>query len=248
MKDSSIPRKLVVLTAGLCLAACTHHNTGSVVGAPLASPVDHASIDRTVAAVRVDRAAQQRVAERTNHQPGLVLHTPWLILHTAEPVLRTALEELLANPRFRAHADSAFAPLDREAFSVYVGGSDFLRELNSTRQQKVRIPQWAGGITLYTDGPGGSVRSGAIVIDIDKLHLAVEHDSARARTLVRDALIHEFGHLIAVAGQRHIRARTGDPERHGTEQWRHPIMRAENALRQLIGLPARTTYGLVDRS
>src|SRR5690606_19804079 len=144
-------------------------------------------------------SSAQLPASGTEEQVALLVQSPWLILSSPDTVLRDALFELLANPRFSARADSAFAPAHRKPFPVYVGGLDLVQHVNARRHEKVRIPSWAGGVSLYSHEPDGSVSSGAIIIDVGRLHRAVGHDSVSARQLVRDALLHEFGHMTAVA-------------------------------------------------
>jgi hypothetical protein len=79
---------------------------------------------------------------------------------------------------------------------------------------------------------------------VDKVHRAVKGDSARAREMARDALIHEFAHLLPVAGSRHMRDRTGDPQPGDRRAAEHPVIQGENRLRGLFDLPAKTFYGL----
>ena len=56
--------------------------------------------------------------------------------------------------------------------------------------------------------------------------------------------MHELGHVVPVARTRSADSRLGDP-RPGAPAERHPVLRQENELRGLLGLPRKRFYGLL---
>jgi hypothetical protein len=134
--------------------------------------------------------------------------------------------------------DSIFgAPNRQEPYDITVGDRSFLDLVNQGRQRITMDENIGAGAMSQAD-------MGAIVVDVDKLHEVVQQDSARARQLVRDALLHEFAHLVPVAqGQPAL----GDPKPGARNAHKHPVIQGENKLRGLLGLEPKQHYGLLDR-
>jgi hypothetical protein len=171
---------------------------------------------------------------------------PWVVMQSQNPVLASVLKDLFKNERFRAAADSVFAPQGGEQFPVFLGDHMSLEQMNATRprNQRVQPSGREAAVSAYATRPDQSIDSGGLFVNVDKIHETLQQDSAAARLAVRDALLHEFGHLFPVAEQRHARAITGDPKRNDRNAAQHPVMQSENRLRGLFDLPAKTFYGL----
>lgn len=177
---------------------------------------------------------------------------PYIYFQTENPVIRAVVAELLRPGPFRDELDGVFGPPNDStpAFTLYVGDMGNLEQMNRNRprNQRAQIDPNIGAGTVFSakDGP---VSMGGIYIDADKLHAAVQQDSAQARELIRDAILHELGHAVPVARARHTRARTGDPDprRGWMEVAGHPVIQNENKLRGLLDLPAKNFYGLLGK-
>jgi hypothetical protein len=171
----------------------------------------------------------------------------WLVWESTNPVLRASMRELLNNPRFRAHVDSAVAPAGKFPFTVHVADRAYLDKLNAhpDRRGKYRIRPAAdmAGVSMFAVAPDSSSGVSSVAIDVDRLHREFP-DSAKARLALRDALLHEFAHVLPVARSRHMRDRTFDPPPDMQNVADHPVIKGENLLRALIGLPAKDYYGL----
>jgi len=173
---------------------------------------------------------------------------PWVVMQTQDPVIQSVITELLANGQFRAPFDSHFTSTnERPSFTTHVGDPAFLRDFNRTRprRERVKVDENTAAASIYNNQPDGSVNSGGLMIDVDRIHDVVKQDSARARDLTRDAIIHEFAHLLPVAESRSMDSRTGDPNpgRRGASD--HAVIQQENLLRGLLGLPPKDYYGLL---
>jgi len=173
---------------------------------------------------------------------------PWLVLMSENQVLRDVLHELAANPQFLETVGSALA--GDSPFPVWVGGMDFLERMNSTRPRKDRVQpgKELGAITMFNRSADGTAGGAGVVVDIDRLHKLARQDSALAKQYVRDALLHEFGHVLPVARSRSLSDRTFDPKPGDPNAAQHPAIQSENALRQLLGLKPKRHYGLLDPS
>jgi hypothetical protein len=173
----------------------------------------------------------------------------WLRVHGDDTYLKGVLQELFANEAFASQLQGAFAPEEGQAFNTVVGGRPYLDELNRAwgPNRQVKLDRNVGGVSIYADQPDGSVNMGGVVIDLDRIHKTVRQDSAQAREIVRDALLHEFAHLLPVAQSRNIGDRTGDPNPKDRDAAQHPVIQGENRLRGLFNLPAKTFYGLMER-
>lgn len=162
----------------------------------------------------------------------------WLQMASEDPVLLGVLRELLENQRFRLHADSALAPMDGSSpFRVKIGGPGLLAPLG------VKMPEELGGFTVTNEADQVQKIAG-IAIDVDKLHQLTGQDSTRAREAVRDALIHEFGHVLPIARTRSLASAVDDPKP-GQDAASAPSVQSENRLRALLGLKAKSFYGLL---
>jgi hypothetical protein len=178
----------------------------------------------------------------------------WLQVQGEDPVLRSVLEEMWQSAPLRERLTQAFAPEGNTPFGLHIGGTDFLDRFNRTRprNQQVRIDKRAGAVALYNeDEDEGAAYTGGIVVDMDRIHDATRArrgapvDSARARELVRDAVLHELAHFVPVAEARSLSARTFDPKPGSRNQHKHPVIIKENRLRSLLGLPEKKYYGLL---
>jgi hypothetical protein len=178
----------------------------------------------------------------------------WLQVQGEDPVLRSVLQELWGDPSLREYLTSAFAPEDDAPFALRIGGTDFLDQFNRTRprNQQVRMDKRTGAVALYNeDEDAGAAYTGGIVVDMDRIHDATRArrgapaDSARARELVRDAVLHELAHFVPVARERNLSARTFDPKHNDPNLTEHPVIQKENKLRGLLNLPPKDFYGLL---
>jgi hypothetical protein len=178
----------------------------------------------------------------------------WLQVQGEDPVLRSVLQELWGDPSLREYLTSAFAPEDDAPFALRIGGTDFLDQFNRTRprNQQVRMDKRTGAVALYNeDEDEGAAYTGGIVVDMDRIHDATRArrgapaDSARARELVRDAVLHELAHFVPVARERNLSARTFDPKPNDPNLTEHPVIQKENKLRGLLNLPPKDFYGLL---
>ena len=172
---------------------------------------------------------------------------PWLVLMSEDQVLRDVLHELAANPQFLETVGGAFA--GDSPFPVWVGGMDFLERMNSTRSRRDRVQpgKELGAVTMFNESADGAASGAGVVVDIDRLHKLARQDSALAKQYVRDALLHEFGHVLPVARSRSLSDRTGDPKPGDPNAAQHPVIQNENQLRGLLGLPSKTFYGLLGK-
>lgn len=176
----------------------------------------------------------------------------WLLFQGQNPVLRSVLEDLWQNPDFRQRITESFAPEGQFPFVLRVGGRDFLDQFNAGRRDGVKIDRNTGAASLY-NADAGRVDQGGFVVDVDRIHDATRArrgapvDSAQARGLIRDALVHEFAHMAPVAQARSMDARLFDPKPRDRDLAQSPIIRGENKLRGLLGLEPKTYYGLLDR-
>lgn len=176
---------------------------------------------------------------------------PYIFFQTENPVIRAVVAELLQPGPFRDELDGIFGPPNDStpAFALYIGDMGNLEQMNRNRprNQRAQIDPNIGAGTVFS-AKSGPVSMGGIYIDADKLHAVTQQDSAKARELVRDAILHELSHAAPVARARHTRARTGDPDprRGWMEVAQHPVMVGEAELRKLLGLQPRKTYGLLD--
>lgn len=173
---------------------------------------------------------------------------PWVYLVAENPVLRSVVGEMFKNPQFADSLREHFEERPgRPQFSTWFGDPAWVESMPHLKGQAEMDPR-AAAVSLYNGaGKRGPVNGGAVVVDVDRIHAAVEQDSARARGLVKEAVLHEFGHLIPVAEARDMSARTGDPKPGSKNQAKHPVMQGENKLRGLFNLPAKVTYGLLSR-
>jgi hypothetical protein len=169
---------------------------------------------------------------------------PWVILQSQNPVLTSVLQELLKNERFMAEITPHFEGGGaRQMFLTYIGDPAFLRTLNGTRHNKLRIDRNLAGVSTGNGQADGSVHVGAMIIDVDRIHSAAP-DSAAARAAVRDAVLHEFAHLMPMARTRRMTSRLGDPKTGSANPSIHPVIQGENRLRGLVGLHSKDFYGL----
>jgi hypothetical protein len=166
------------------------------------------------------------------------LSRAWLVWMAQNPVLREVARDLFTNPAFMDKVQGAVG--EHPFGPVFMMDWDRLIQLPGVNP----TPDIAGA-TGFSVEADSSVSSAAIGIDVDRLHRLVRQDSARARDLVRDALIHEFAHVLPVAQSGHIRDATGDPKPGYRNVAQHPVIRGENLLRELLGLPPKRAYGLL---
>lgn len=163
---------------------------------------------------------------------------PWVILQSQDEVLKGVLRELFSNAQLRGHLDGVFAPEGRAPFKAFVGDASLIDRLNKAAgEERYRLDPNTGAVAMV-----GTQPYGGIAVDLDKLHGAAR-DSAQAREMVRDALLHEFGHLVPVAQGGEP---TGDPAR-DSDITGHPVIQNENKLRGLLGLPSKAFYGLLGK-
>jgi hypothetical protein len=175
---------------------------------------------------------------------------PWLRVHGENPYLRELLEELFANQAFAGAVNPAFSGTPDDPYRPYrvtVGGRPYLDEMQKTSggTRGIRWDPGHGAISIHGAQPDSSVHQSGMVVDLDRLHKATRQDSTAARGLVRDALLHEFAHLLPLAESRHMRNQTGDPDPRDPNAAQHPVIQGENRLRGLFGLSAKTGYGLL---
>jgi hypothetical protein len=172
---------------------------------------------------------------------------PWLRVHGDNPLLKSVLEELFASEAFAGAVGSRFAPEDNMPYRVVVGGRPYLDELQRTGggASKIKWDPRHGAVSIHNIEPDSSVHLSGVVLDLDRIHRATRRDSTKTREAIRDALIHEFAHLVPLAESRHMRNQTGDPTPGDPQAADHPVIRGENVLRGLLGLPAKTDYGLL---
>jgi hypothetical protein len=148
--------------------------------------------------------------------------------------------------RFRTEMDGVFRRQgDRRLFPAYIGDEAGLKQFNSSRKDKLRIPKETAAVSAYRMEPDSTLSNAGIYIDISKVHRAVEQDSARARELIRDAMLHEFAHLQPVAASRHARDKTATRRPCDPRAAQHPVIQGENRLRGLFGLEPKAHYGLL---
>jgi hypothetical protein len=168
-----------------------------------------------------------------------------------DPLLQDVYEELVHNsPTLRQAMDSVAS----RGFVVRIADITELAELNEDRPQRLQI--WpsaeAAGATIYSPRRDGRVNSAWVVIDVHRLHELARPapgapvDSTRAREYLRDTLIHElYGHVAPLGQAGHTRAAVPDA-RPGEPYERSRIGIRENRIRQELGLPLRTVYGLIE--
>lgn len=169
---------------------------------------------------------------------------PWWLTPHGDGVPVEVLRELWANPALREYLLGALAPEGDDPFLLHVGGRELFDDVNRRLRERDRV-RWDeanGAVTILTRAD--PLHTAAIAVDFDRILNAARGDSARARELTRDALLHELGHVVPVARARSFDARLGDP-RPGAPAERHPVLRQENELRGLLGLPRKRFYGLL---
>ncbi len=104
-----------------------------------------------------------------------------------------------------------------------------------------------GGVTFYSMEPDSTVHGAGMAFDLDRIR-GMARDSAHAEELMRDAVLHEFAHVLPLARARNARASTGDPRPGVRNVMDHPVIQGENELRGLLGLEPKQFYGLLNRT
>lgn len=171
----------------------------------------------------------------------------WLTLRDPNSVYASVVRELWQDPAFAQQVSDALnAPDAGQPFFLSIGGRDIYDSLPDAARRGVPWNEDHGAVTMYGEQDGTAVNAG-IAVDVDRILAAVQGDSAQARQLVRDALIHEFGHVMPVARSRSMSDRTFDPKPGDPNAAQHPVIQNENKLRGLLGLPSKTFYGLLGK-
>src|SRR5690606_32437732 len=127
---------------------------------------------------------------------GTVNELPWWLVPHGDGVPVEVLRELWANPALREYLLGALAPEGDDPFLLHVGGRELFDDVNRRLRKRDRV-QWDeanGGVTILTRTD--PLNTAAIAVDFDRILNAARGDSARARELTRDALLHEFGHVV----------------------------------------------------
>lgn len=171
---------------------------------------------------------------------------PWLVLRDPGGMPAAVVRELWQDPAFAKQIASVLAPSDRFPFAVHIGGRPLFEEIARGKASWDAEGGATGAATIFNAPDGGPATQAGIAIDVDRILAAAGQDSAQAKQLMRDALIHEFGHVLPVAQSRNVADRTGDPAP-GKPAADHPAIQNENKLRGLLNLPAKTFYGLLNR-
>jgi hypothetical protein len=171
--------------------------------------------------------------------PGQEWPPAWLVKLAQNPVTRGVVKDLFTqNPEFAEAVHTAVRNRG-DGWPVFVDDWDNI---------KAHAPGGGEGLAsaiAWGMNPDSTAFGASIGVDVDRIHELVQQDSARARELVRDALVHEFAHLIPVARSGHMRDATGDPEPGDRNAHKHPVIQKENKLRGLLNLPPKGSYGLL---
>lgn len=172
----------------------------------------------------------------------------WLVLRDPDGMPAQVVQELWSNPAFAEQIAAALAPSDKFPFAVHIGGRPLFEEIARGRASWDAEGGATGAATIFNAAQEGEPASQAgIAIDVDRILSAAGGDSAQARQMIRDALIHEFGHILPVAQSRNVADRTGDPKPGDPNAAQHPAIQNENQLRGLLGLPNKAFYGLLGK-
>lgn len=171
----------------------------------------------------------------------------WLALRDPDGMPAQVMRELWQDSAFAQQIASVLAPSDRFPFAVHIGGRPLFDEIARGKASWDAEGGATGAATIFNAAQEGEPASQAgIAIDVDRILSAAGGDSAQARQMIRDALIHEFGHVLPVAQSRNVADRTGDPKPDDPNAAQHPAIQAENELRALLGLKPKRHYGLLD--
>lgn len=174
---------------------------------------------------------------------------PWIVLRDTASMPAQVLRELWGNPQFVQHVTAAMAPADRFPFAVHVGGRPLFEEIAQGRTSWDAEGGATGAATIFNaPSPNEPVTQAGMAFDVDRILAAAGGDSAQAREMVRDAFLHEFGHVLPVARSRNLSDRTGDPRPGVRNVMDHPVIQGENELRGLLGLEPKQFYGLLNRT
>lgn len=168
----------------------------------------------------------------------------WVTLRDPDSVYASVLRELWGTEDFAEHVQGALnAPGSDRPFILSVGGRDLYDNMPEPVRKAAPWDDALGAVTILN----GDGNSGGIALDMERIASLARGDSAQARQLVRDALLHEFGHVLPVARSRSMKDRTFDPKPGAANVADHPVIQNENKLRGLLGLPEKTFYGLLNR-
>lgn len=159
----------------------------------------------------------------------------WFVLRDSTSLYADALRDLWQTPVARVLADATAPRPGVPPFVLHFGDRPLFDELG---QGEPWGSNTAGVTVLSRDAV---VNMAGVVIDVGRLLAVADGDSAVARVLVRDALLHELAHVLPVARARSASARLVDPLPGEADP---PILRVENSLRARAGLPLRDTYAL----
>ncbi len=167
----------------------------------------------------------------------------WVALRDPNSMTAGVLRELWSNPQFAQHVTEALAPESGMPFGLQVGGRAMYDAMPEKARTSAPWDDRYGAATIFSSD-GQAANAAGIVVDVDRILAAAGQDSARARELVRDALVHEFGHVVPVARTRSLEQHYGDPKP-GSTATEHPVIQQENELRGLLGLQPKSFYGLL---
>lgn len=167
----------------------------------------------------------------------------FLFLLANDPEVRKQVVDLFKNKQFADSVASVLQDPERGNFFVSIGDDETLKTMPERLRRKVKKNKNLGGFTGFG---GDKSAHGAFVFALpSRLPKEVRQDSLLNSQVIRDALIHEFAHVLPVAKTRNPKDRIRDPKPGSPGEAQSEILQAENALRGLLGLPAKAFYGLL---
>lgn len=169
---------------------------------------------------------------------------PYIALRDTASMPAQAIRELWGNPQFQQEITSTLAPEGKMPFVIHVGGRQLFDDVSHGRGSWDAEGGSTGAATIFNSTGTMPVMQAGMAFDVDRIMNAANGDSALARELMRDAVVHEFGHVLPVARSRSLDSRVADPAPGRNDG---PAMEQENYLRSLLGLPPRTSYALKKR-
>lgn len=167
----------------------------------------------------------------------------FLFLLANDPAVRKEVVDLFKNKAFADSVTSVLQDPERGNFFLSIGDEETLKTMPPRLQRRVKENKNVGGFTGFGEG---KKTSGAFMFALpSRLPKEVRQDSLLNSQVIRDALIHEFAHVLPVAETRSTKSRIRDPKPGSIGEGQSEIIQAENALRELLGLPAKAFYGLL---
>lgn len=171
----------------------------------------------------------------------------WMAVREPESIYGQVLREMWQQPAFAQHVTQAMAPEGASPFVLSIGGRGLYESLPPATQRATPWNEEFGAATFFNANDRAANTAG-IAFDEARILAAAGQDSARARELMRDAILHEFAHVLPVAQSRNVRDQTGDPRPGAHGLLEHPVIRGENQLRGLLGLQPKRFYGLLNET